>query len=128
MKIQTTTLHQILHDYMVQIIVPKLPNNFLQFGVAFASSYISSNLLNQYLAPHMPTLQLMGIIQGDEIDLDSVKEAALNALEQCHGSFIVANYKVDKQDIEDLYEIASRYAKVESPLQQPLQSQEINAI
>lgn len=128
MKIQTTTLHQILHDYMVQIIVPKLPNNFLQFGVAFASSYISSNLLNQYLAPHMPTLQLMGIIQGDEIDLDSVKEAALNALEQCHGSFIVANYKVDKQDIEDLYEIASRYAKVESPIQQPLQSQEINAI
>lgn len=128
MKIQTTALHQILRDYMVQIIVPKLPNNFLQFGVAFASSYISSNLLNQYLAPHMPTLQLMGIIQGDEIDLDSVKEAALKALEQCHGSFVIANYKVDKQDIEDLYEIASRYAKAESPMQPSLQSQEINAI
>lgn len=128
MKIQTTTLHQILHDYMVQVIVPKLPNNFLQFGVAFASSYISSNLLNQYLAPHLSTLQLMGIIQGNEIDLDSVKEAALKALEQCHGSFVIANYKVDKQDIEDLYEIASRYAMVESPMQQPLRPHEINAI
>lgn len=128
MKIQLTSLHSILRDYLVQVIVPKLPNNALQFSVAFASNYITSGLLNQYVAPHLPMLQLMGIVKDGDIDLDSVKEAAYKALEQCQGSFIVANYKVDKQDIEDLYSIASKYAKVESLTQPTQQAQEINAI
>ena len=112
MKVHISTLHQIVRDYLVQVIVPKMPNNAMQFGVAFVSNYISSNLLTQYLAPHVPLLQAMGIIQDNLIDLDGMKMAALSAIEQCHGSFIVANYKVDKQDIEDLYAIATKYAQV----------------
>lgn len=125
MKLATNSLHQVLRDYLVQVIIPKMPNGIMQFGVAFASNYITSSLISQYVAPHMPMLQMMGIVHGDEIDLDSVKAAAMKALEQCNGSFVIANYKVDKQDVEDLYSIASRYAKAESA--QGLQ-QEINAI
>lgn len=126
MKIPVNTLHQVLRDYLVQVIIPKMPNGIMQFGVAFASNYITSTLLGQYLAPHLPLLQAMGVIQGDEIDLDGVKVAALKALEQCQGSFVIVNYKVDKQDVEDLYNIASSYAKVESST--AMSQQEINAI
>lgn len=115
MKIHVSKLHQVLHDYMVQAIIPKLPNNILQFGTAFMSNYISANLVSQHLAPHMPMLQAMGIIDNAGlIDLDGMKQAALMAMEQCHGSFMIANYKADAQDIEELYNIATRYCDPET--------------
>ena len=115
MKIHTSKLHQVLRDYMVQSIVPKLPNNFLQFGTAFVSNYISANLVAQYLTPHLPMLQTIGIIDATGmVDLDGMKQAALMAMEQCHGSFMIANYKADAQDIEELYNIATRYCEAEA--------------
>lgn len=99
---------------MVQAIIPKLPNNILQFGAAFVSNYISANLVSQHLAPHMPMLQTIGIIdEAGMIDLDGMKQAALMAMEQCRGSFMIANYKADAQDIEELYNIATRYCEAE---------------
>lgn len=115
MKIHVSMFHQVLRDYMVQSIVPKLPNNILQFGTAFMSNYISANLVSQYLAPHLPMLQTLGIVdEAGLADLDGMKQAALMAMEQCHGSFMVANYKADAQDIEELYNIATRYCDPET--------------
>lgn len=115
MKIHVSKLHQVLRDYMVQAIIPKLPNNILQFGTAFMSNYISANLVSQYLAPHIPMLQTLGIIdEAGLADLDGMKQAALMAMEQCHGSFMIANYKADAQDIEELYNIATRYCDSET--------------
>ena len=131
MKIHTSKLHQVLRDYMVQAIIPKLPNNILQFGAAFVSNYISANLVSQHLAPHLPMLRAIGIIDDTGmIDLDGMKQAALMAMEQCHGSFMIANYKADAQDIEELYNIATRYCDSEAvPSASPASStSEIKAI
>ena len=131
MKIHTSKLHQVLRDYMVQVIIPKLPNNILQFGAAFVSNYISANLVTQYLAPPLPMLQAIGIIDDTGmVDLDGMKRAALMAMEQCHGSFMIANYKADAQDIEELYNIATRYCEAEavSPVSPAPSTSEVKAI
>ena len=128
MKIHVSEFHQVLHDYMVQAIIPKLPNNILQFGAAFMSNYISANLVSRYLAPHIPMLQTLGIIdEAGLADLDGMKQAALMAMEQCHGSFMIANYKADARDIEELYNIATRYCDPETMPPAPSTS-EVKAI
>lgn len=122
MKIHVSKLHQVARDYLVQVIIPKIPNDAMQFLTASGTYFVNANLVAHLLAPYLPVLQVMGVIKDDMIDLDEVKQAALMAMEQCHGSFMILGYGADAQDIEQLYNIATRYCEPEGvPQAQPTQ-------
>lgn len=128
MKIHVSKLHQVARDYLVQVIIPKIPNNAMQFLTASGTYFVNANLVAHLLAPYLPVLQVMGVIKGDLIDLDEVKQAALTAMEQCHGSFMILGYGADARDIEALYDIATRYCEPEGvpQTQQPQPAQPTN--
>ena len=136
MKIHVSKLHQVARDYLVQVIIPKIPNTGIQFLTASGTYFVNANLVAHLLAPYLPVLQVMGVIKDDLIDLDEVKQAALMAMDQCHGSFMVLGYGADAQDIEALYNIATRYCEPEAvpqaqqpqPQPAPTATSEVKAI
>lgn len=120
MKITTDKLYNIANDYIVQIIIPKMPNNYLKFGLAFASNYIGSNFINKQLEKYKNIIENFGIIDNNCIDIDVLKDNALKALKVCDGNkFEIYGYNVDEDDINSLYNIAKNYANpTYSPLNQ----------
>lgn len=120
MKITTDKLYNIANDYIVQIIIPKMPNNYLKFGLAFASNYIGSNFINKQLEKYKNIIENFGIIDNNCIDIDVLKDNALKALKVCDGNkFEIYGYNVDEDDINSLYNIAKNYANPSySPLNQ----------
>lgn len=119
MKITTDKLYHIANDYIVQIIIPKMPNNYLKFGLAFASNYIGSNFINNQLEKYKGLIEKFGIIDDNNcIDIDLFKDNALKALKVCDGNkFEIYGYNVDEEDINSLYSIAKNYA---NPTYSPL--------
>lgn len=120
MKITTDKLYNIANDYIVQIIIPKMPNNYLKFGLAFASNYIGSNFINKQLEKYKNIIENFGIIDNNCIDIDVLRDNALKALKVCDGNkFEIYGYNVDEDDINSLYNIAKNYANpTYSPLNQ----------
>ena len=50
MKVSVNNLSRIANDYIMQVIAPKMPNNYMKFGLAFAANYVGSSFINQQLA------------------------------------------------------------------------------
>lgn len=113
MKISINNLYKVANDYIVQIIVPKMPNNYIKFGLAFTANYIGSNFVNQHLSKYQNVIKSFGIIDENNcIDLEMFRENALKALKTCeNGKFMVYGYNVDEEDINSLYLIAKNYAE-----------------
>lgn len=110
MKVNINKFHSILNDYLVQVIVPKLPNNYLKFGLAFTANYLSNSLVINEINKYKDLIEKFGIISNDTLDLDLFRDNALKALRLCNGNFEIYGYKVDEDDINSLYNIAKNYA------------------
>lgn len=112
MQVAVSDLHRIINDYLVQVIVPKLPNDLYKFGLSFGANYLSEQALNNILGQYGQVAMMLGIIKDGMLDIDMFRENALKALKVCQGnSFLFMNYKVDMDDIEALYKIMTSYAK-----------------
>lgn len=112
MQISISDLHKVLNDFLIRVIVPKLPNDFYKFGLSFAANYISEQTISQIFSKYSEIISKLGIVKDGMIDIDILRENALKALKACqNNSFIVMNYKVDMDDIDELYKIMAMYAK-----------------
>lgn len=113
MKVSVNNLSRIANDYIMQVIVPKMPNNYMKFGLAFAANYVGSSFVNQQLAKYQNIIKTFGIIDENNcIDIDLFRDNALKALKTCDGSrFAIYNYTVDEEDINSLYLIAKNYVE-----------------
>lgn len=112
MNVSVNDLHRVINDYLVQVIIPKLPNDMYKFGLSFAANYISEQTLSQLFGQYGDLAVKLGIIKDGMIDADMFRESALKALKNCQSqSFLVMNYKVDMDDIDALYKIMTSYAK-----------------
>lgn len=112
MKVAITDLHRIVNEYLIQVIVPKLPNDTYKFGVSLLSNYITEAALNNLFGKYSDFAVMFGIVNDGMIDVDTLRDSAIKALKSCHGqSFVYMGYKFDIDDIEALYKITSSYAK-----------------
>ena len=113
MKIKVDKIHQIIQEYLITVIIPKIPDTKFKFGLNFLLGYMSVNYTNEMIAKYENILKSFGVIENDEIDIDKFKENAIKALKSIktdNDELKVFNYIVDEDDILELYNIASRYA------------------
>ena len=113
MKIKVDKIHQIIQEYLVTAIIPKIPDTNFKFGLIFLLGYMSVNYTNEMIAKYENILKSFSVIENDEIDIDKFKENAIKALKSVktdNDELKVFNYIVDEDDILELYNIASRYA------------------
>lgn len=110
MKVHIDNVPRIISEYLITVIVPKMPSKLLQFGLAFGAYSLSSQTA-QKLNSYLPTIKMLGIVDDSNfIDLDNFEFCATKALEQAGHNIELYGYVVDKDDISSLIKIAQKYS------------------
>ena len=110
MFVHTQEIPKIAQEYLMEVILPKVPTPMAKFGFGFVLPYLSSSVDNR-VQEFLPAMKMLGIVdENGKIDLDKAKNAASQALEGSGGKLAIAGYVADGADIDALYEIAKRHA------------------
>lgn len=109
MKISPNDVGLIAREWIIKSIVSKMDNQLTRYGVELLLNVnpgMVDNVVN-------PKAKLFSGVDG-LIDIDTVKTHAINLLKNSYGGKLhipLINYEADEQDIDDILEIAKRYAR-----------------
>ena len=117
MKISLNSVCKVLHEFIQTSLVPKVNSPFqfiLSLGNCYLEDLVLGNKLTEFYSNYFRVLEALGILENNQIDIDKLKLNSLKALQSCNGKVeipLYSNklYSLDRDDIEMIYEIASKY-------------------
>lgn len=110
MFVSMQVVPQIAQEYLMEVVMPKVPTPMLKFGLGFILPYLSSGVQTR-IDEYLPALKMLGIVdENGRMDLDKAKAAATDALAKTGGKLSISGYDADQADIDALYRIAQRHA------------------
>lgn len=133
MKVAINDIPKVLHTYVRQQIIPKMPaSSPLQFLIGLGNSYIVNlgvdAALTKFLPTHYEMLKRIKVIDDQNmIDLEKLYENSLIALDECTGQKITFDicegkrYSMNKEDFDQIYQIAQRFGINVEPQQESIQ-------
>lgn len=124
MLVPMKQLPVIAKDYIMEVMLPKTPNDFERMKLGFIIPYLP-NIVNNLVKVYRPKWELLGAVdKEDNIVLELAIDGAKSALQVNNGKAVFQDLQFDITDVNVIATIAQRYVvpSTASSIQQTIPS------